>query len=160
MQVFKEELTENRAKRLAAEIRSAESNTAVHHSMPACPLQPRCTARMLRVRLQREQELTVRGAQTHGEQLGSLCEVGAQALDQRSHQKSVPDPPACADTWWQGLPLHRQGWKRSRVFSLLPGDATYCRARPEEERRRGQQQTSGRLRSAGETNAVQLDLLM
>ena len=78
MQVFKEELAESRAKRLAAEIRSVESNTAVHHSMPACPLQPRCTARMLRVRLRREQALTVRGAQTHREQLGSLCEVGAQ----------------------------------------------------------------------------------
>ena len=116
---------------------------------------------MLRARLWREQELTVRGAQTHGEQLGSLCAVGAQALGQRSHQKSVPDPPACADTWWQGLPLHRQGWE---TFTGLQSPALR-HILPQNKisggRPKGQQQTfSGCLQSAGETKAVQLDLLM
>lgn len=141
MQLFKEGHTgENGAKHIIAEIISAELNTTSHHSIPAIELQLRRSAGMLGAHL-RSAGAHGMGSSTPREQLGSPRQLGAQALPQRSHRRSVQVPRACADTWRQGcLSTGKAGIVCGSSVSCS-GEASSPRARSGWGRRRGRQQT-------------------
>lgn len=114
MQFFKEELKDVKsAKHIIVDIISADLNTCDEAAATR-------SSRMLRAHLRREQVLRGRGAHTHCEQLSSLRQVGRRLRIKGVTTGLSWAPQACADTWWQGLPLCTRLRRGHGSSSLLP----------------------------------------